>query len=71
MSNDVSLQDLFGDVISSYSRAQAIADGESEIVYEMRCVTKSTRPSRVFLKLTVGPGDDGSAVFTIMLPEED
>ncbi|UQA63959.1 hypothetical protein E8A73_040200 [Polyangium aurulentum] len=43
----------------------------SEIRYTLRVVTDSIRPSPVDLKAMIGPGDDGEAVITILLPEED
>jgi hypothetical protein len=44
---------------------------ETEIRYTLRVVTDSVRPSLVELKAMIGPGDDGEAVITILLPEED
>lgn len=41
------------------------------VLFEYRCVTKSTRPSRVRLKSICGPGDDAEPVLTIMFPDED
>lgn len=60
-----SLEDVFGPVVASYSRAQAIEDGV--LIKDGH----STEAGEVSLKLMVGPGDAGEPVVTIMLPSED
>lgn len=42
-----------------------------EILFRLRVITESVRPSPVELKALCGPGDDGEPVITIMLPDED
>src|SRR5262249_8983144 len=39
---------------------------ESEFLYELSVVTRSTRPSRVKLKAHCGPGDSGESVITVL-----
>lgn len=45
-------------------------DGSS-MLFQLYAVTTRTRPGKVTLKATIGPGDEGEPVITIMLPEED
>jgi hypothetical protein len=42
-----------------------------EIHFQLYVVTDRIQPSLVTLKAICGPGDDGSPVITILLPQED
>jgi hypothetical protein len=59
------------DVLWMFYCAAVKNPNEAEIRYTLRVVTDSVRPSLVELKAMIGPGDDGEAVITILLPEED
>jgi len=59
------------DVLWMFYCAAVQNPNASEIRYTLRVVTDSIRPSPVELKAMIGPGDDGEAVITILLPEED
>jgi hypothetical protein len=43
----------------------------SELLFELRCISESMRPSRVTLKSVCGPDDNGDPCITIMLRDED
>lgn len=54
--------------------ARSHADAGATLLYELYCVPRdgiSKQPRRTRLKLTVGPGDGGEPVMTILLPIED
>jgi len=59
------------DVLWMFRCAALQQPDESEIRYKLYVVTDAIEPSLVELKATIGPGDDGEAVITILLPEED
>ncbi|UQA63642.1 hypothetical protein E8A73_013365 [Polyangium aurulentum] len=59
------------DVVWMFRCAALQQPDESEIRYQLHVVTDSIQPSLVELKAMIGPGDDGEAVITILLPEED
>jgi hypothetical protein len=40
------------------------------VVFALRCVTTTVRPSHVALRSVIGPGDHGEPVITVMLPDE-
>jgi hypothetical protein len=43
----------------------------SELVFEFRCVVRSSRPQRCRLKAAIGPDDDGNPCLTIMEVGQD
>ncbi|MRG98424.1 DUF6573 family protein [Polyangium spumosum] len=59
------------DVLWMFRCAALQQPDEAEIRYELHVVTDAIEPSLVELKAMFGPGDDGEAVITILLPEED
>lgn len=59
------------DVIWMFRCAAVQAPNAAEVRYKLHVVTDSVKPSLVELKGMIGPGDDGEAVITILLPEED
>ncbi len=45
--------------------------GGHEQLFAVYVATTAVRPSKVILKITIGPGDDEEPVITILLPDED
>lgn len=66
-----SLDGRWWDVLYMARIAVARNREKSEQLFSLYVVTDTTRPSRVTLKITIGPGDTGEPVITILLPDED
>lgn len=59
------------DVLWLARLAARAAKDRSEVVYPLRVVQASGQVEHLTLHLTIGPGDNGEAVMTILLPGED
>ncbi len=49
-------------------------NADQQLLFDLHCIPRNghaTKSQRLTLKLILGPGDDGQAVITIMLPGED
>lgn len=61
------------DVVWMASRATRTAQG-NRVIFELYCVPRGGRGQaarRTRLVMSIGPGDQGEAVITLMLPDED
>ena len=67
--NDI--QGRLWDIVWMFRCAAVRSPSESELTFQLYVVTHRVKASLVTLKATVGPGDDGEPVITIMTPEED
>ena len=63
------------DIVWMARHAMLNAKGDiQEILFELYCIPrdgKSKRAKRTTLKIILGPGDQGEAVLTVLLPNED
>ena len=59
------------DIVWMFRCAALRSPDTSLLHFELYVVTDRIQPSRVTLKVTCGPGDDGAPVITLLLPDED
>lgn len=59
------------DVLWLARLAARVAKDRHEVDYPLRVVQASGQVEHLTLRLAIGPGDDGEAVMTILLPGED
>jgi hypothetical protein len=59
------------DILWMFRGAALANPNQREIDFHLYVVTDRVEPSLVTLKATCLPGDDGKAVMTILLPDED
>jgi len=52
-------------------RRAAKASDVGSVIFELYVVRDAIEPTPTHLKATIGPGDDGEPVITILFPEED
>ncbi len=53
-----------------YMARRQLRAGESSNLFQLYVVTTTTRPKPITLRITIGPGDEGEPVLTILCPEE-
>lgn len=61
-------------LMARFKITSAVKQNSNESLFELDCIPrdgKSTRAKLTVLKVHIGPGDQGEAVLTIMLPNED
>jgi hypothetical protein len=59
------------DVLFMGASAMRAAAGRSCVAFEVYVVRRRMRPTLTRLVASIGPGDDGAPVITIMFPGED